>query len=390
MDVPIRVLELRSVWGTGGGPEKTILMGAALSDPSRIAVTVCYIRDARDTVFGIGDRAGQLPIDYVEVRERHSFDPGVFRQLRQLVRERAIDIVHAHDYKTDLLAWLLSWYEPVAPLATVHGWTGNSARERLVYYPADKRVLARFPDLVAVSSDIRDELIRHGARRERIVTILNGIDPRQFKRQDGAMHDIRREFGIPPDAFVIGSVGRLEKQKRFDLLLNAVAALRADHPNVHLIVAGDGSLRSALQAQVEALGLNDCCHLLGHRTDIAALHHAMDLFVQSSDYEGTPNAVLEAMALETPVIATNAGGTAELVRHGIDGVILPVGDLQRLTAAIVAALCQPDAPRAHATSARGRVEETLSFGARQARLEDIYRQISDRRAAARARTAVTA
>jgi glycosyltransferase involved in cell wall biosynthesis len=96
------------------------------------------------------------------------------------------------------------------------------------------------------------------------------------------------------------------------------------------------------------------------------------------------------MALETPVIATNAGGTAELVRHGIDGVILPVGDLQRLTAAIVAALCQPDAPRAHATSARGRVEETLSFGARQARLEDIYRQISDRRAAARARTAVTA
>ena len=101
---PIRVLELRSVWGTGGGPEKTILLGAARSNPSRYGVTVCYIRDARDTVFAIDKKAGDLPIDYVEVVERHSFDRSIWPVLRRLVQNRRIDIVHAHDCKTDVLA----------------------------------------------------------------------------------------------------------------------------------------------------------------------------------------------------------------------------------------------------------------------------------------------
>src|SRR5215813_8107252 len=115
---PIRVLELRSVRGTGGGPEKTILLGAARSDPARIAVTVCYIRDARDDVFSIDRRADGLPIDYVELRERNSTDWRVWPQLKQLVRERQIDIVHAHDYKTDLLVWLLGRGRHAIPLAT--------------------------------------------------------------------------------------------------------------------------------------------------------------------------------------------------------------------------------------------------------------------------------
>src|SRR5689334_15938071 len=106
MRKPIRVLELRSVRGTGGGPEKTILLGAARTDPDRFAVTVCYIRDRRDEVFGIGERTdvrGQ-GLDYLEITERHSLDPAIWPALRRLVRDRRIDIVHAHEYKTDLLA----------------------------------------------------------------------------------------------------------------------------------------------------------------------------------------------------------------------------------------------------------------------------------------------
>src|SRR6185503_10299286 len=114
---PIRVLELRSVWGTGGGPDKTILLGAARTDRRRFAVTVCYLRDVRDPVYGIDARAAQLDVEYVEIRERHSFDPSVWHQLRNLVRERAIDIVHSHDYKTNLLALLLARSERVVPLA---------------------------------------------------------------------------------------------------------------------------------------------------------------------------------------------------------------------------------------------------------------------------------
>lgn len=376
---PIRILELRSVRGTGGGPEKTILTGAALSDPSQFAVTVCYIRDARDEVFGIDQLAGRLPIDYVEVREKHSLDLGALRQLRQLVRERGIDIVHAHEYKTDLFAWLLARTEPVAPLATAHGWTGNSTRERVFYYPADKRLLARFPDVVAVSSEIRDELVRHGARPDRVVTLLNGIDPARFRRDSGRAPSIRRALGLADEAVVIGTVGRLERQKRFDLLIEAFAALRAERPEVQLLIVGDGSLRSALQEQIDRLGLAGSCRLLGHRTDIVELHHAMDLFVQSSDYEGTPNAVLEAMALETPIVATDVGGTRELARDGVDAIIIPPGSAELLLDAMRTTLVGREALRARVASARRRVEQTLSFDARQSTLNDLYARIADRR-----------
>jgi glycosyltransferase involved in cell wall biosynthesis len=376
-DRPIRVLELRSVRGTGGGPEKTILTGAALTDPARIAVTVCYIRDDRDSVFGIDQTASRLPIDYVEIREKHSLDPGAFRQLRQLVRERAIDIVHAHEYKTDLFAWLLARTEPVRPLATAHGWTGNSRRERLLYYPADKWLLARFPHVVAVSSEIRQQLLRYGARPERVVTILNGIDPERFRRDPARVASARRALGIGDDQFVVGSVGRLERQKRFDLLIDEFAALHRERPHLRLIIAGDGSLREALQQQIARLGLVSACRLLGHRADVIELHHAMDLFVQSSDYEGTPNAVLEAMALETPIVATDVGGTAELVRHGADGLIVAPGNAGVLTDAVGAAIGDLHGRRARVAAARRRVTESLSFEARQARLNELYLRMMD-------------
>ena len=107
MSNPIRILELRSVWGTGGGPEKTIVLGAARADRRRFQVTVVYIRDARDEVFDIGSSARRAGVDYVEVTERHSADWLVLSALRCLVRDRKIDIVHAHDYKTNLLALIL-------------------------------------------------------------------------------------------------------------------------------------------------------------------------------------------------------------------------------------------------------------------------------------------
>src|SRR3989442_15253236 len=105
---PIRVLELRSVRGTGGGPEKTILSGAARANRSRLAVTVCYLRDARDDAFSVDARARELPIEYIEIRERHSFDLRVWPVLRRTIAERRIDIVHAHEYKTDAYALALA------------------------------------------------------------------------------------------------------------------------------------------------------------------------------------------------------------------------------------------------------------------------------------------
>lgn len=375
---PVRVLELRSVRGTGGGPEKTILMSAAMADTARVQVTVCYLRDQRDEVFAIGERAARANVDYVEVPERHSFDPAVWPQLKQVIRDRRIELLHAHDYKTNLLALLLARATGTRALSTVHGWTGHSARERYCYYPIDKRVLARFPRLIAVSSDIARELVDHGADPSRITMILNAIDHRTFRRDPALVAQARAALGINPGEIAIGAVGRAEPQKRFDLLIDAFAALAARHPRARLLIVGDGSEREGLAKRITAAGLGGRCLLPGHMTDVIPAYHAFDLFVQSSDYEGTPNAVLEAMALEVPIVATNAGGTAELVADGVHGRIISCGDLGALTAAIDSALTNPAAAQAMARQARSRVEGELSFETRVRRVEAIYSEMMGR------------
>src|SRR5262245_72961 len=213
MSRPIRILELRSVRGTGGGPEKTILTGAARSESRHFVITVCYVRDARDTIFAIDKQAAALGIDYIEVRERHSFDPSIWRALCGVVRAREIDIIHSHDYKTDLLAWLLAKTHGVVALSTAHGWAGHSRRERF-YYLVDKRLLARFDRVIAVSRRIASELVRAGASQRRITVVLNGIDTHTFRRDRSRTAEQRAMLGLSAGHAVIGAVGRLEAVKR--------------------------------------------------------------------------------------------------------------------------------------------------------------------------------
>jgi glycosyltransferase involved in cell wall biosynthesis len=357
MSRPTRVLELRSVRGTGGGPEKTILLGAAQSDPAKCHVTVCYIRDVRDEIFGVDDRAAGMGVDYVEIPERNSFDPAVWSALRDLIARRNIEVVHVHDYKTDLLAWLLHRWHGVSVLATAHGWTGHNWRERRLYYPADKWLLARLPRVVAIS------------------VLLNGIDHLAYRREPHREAEARTTWGFSNTDVVLGAVGRLEPQKRFDLLIQAFARVARHVPEARLAIAGDGSQRLELQSLIDRAGIGAVCRLIGHVMEIPLFHHALHLFVQSSDYEGTPNAVLEAMAFETPLVATSAGGTAELVRNGVDGLVIPTGDVDALERAIHQSLTDVAGCRDRAASARQRVSTELSFRSRTQKLEHIYEEL---------------
>jgi glycosyltransferase involved in cell wall biosynthesis len=260
-------------------------------------------------------------------------------------------------------------------LSTVHGWTGHSTRERYCYYPADKRVLARFPRVIAVSSDIARELVHHGADPARVTTILNAIDHQQFRRDPARVAGARASLGLDAHHTVIGAVGRLEPQKRFDLLLEAFAVLHISDSSLRLVIAGDGSLRQQIERQRDQMGLSGSVILTGHVIDVISLHHAFDLFVQSSDYEGTPNAVLEAMAMETPIVATEAGGTNELMHDGVHGRVVPIGKVDRLIWGMQAALADPQRTRLMADRARTRVEGELSFTSRCRRLERIYQEV---------------
>jgi glycosyltransferase involved in cell wall biosynthesis len=244
--------------------------------------------------------------------------------------------------------------------------------------------------VIAVSSDVRNELAKHGAAPDHVVTVLNGIDHVAFKRDRARQLQMRQALGVHDDEIAIGAVGRLEPQKRFDILLETFAAVRRENPRVKLFIVGDGSLSGALASHVGRLGLGDACRLLGHRTDVVDLHHAFDLFVQSSAYEGTPNAVLEAMALETPIVATDAGGTAEIVRDRIDGLIVPVGDSTSLLRAMRTVLGDRSAALARAASARHRVETDLSFDTRMRSVEAVYVDLVSDRRRARPTSALTA
>jgi len=371
--VPIQVLELRSVRGSGGGPDKTILFGAAAADAAACRVTACYLRARGDEVFGLDATARQLGVDYVEIAERHPVDPEIWSSLRRVVRERHIDIVHAHDYKTDALALMLARSEPVRAMTTMHGWSGHSRREQWVYYPLDRRIARAFARVVAVSSDIRDALIRAGTPESRVVTLLNGIDPNRFRRDPARVEAARRALAVPRKAIAIGAVGRLEREKRFDVLIDAFAELRTRRRDALLLIAGEGSQRTALEAQIKQRSLGAVVRLVGHYHDVVSFHHAIDVLAQSSQNEGTPNALLEAMAMETPIAATDVGGTRDLLAGGACGRLVPAGDPHALAAAIEAAIDDRHSERVRA--ARARVETELSFERRTRTLEGIYAQV---------------
>jgi len=228
--------------------------------------------------------------------------------------------------------------------------------------------------VVAVSEPIRQTLIARGASPASIRRIPNGIDDRQFARNEAMRRATRQSLGIPDSTVVVGALGRLEPVKRFDVLLRAMAAVRVPAPTL-LVIAGDGSCRAALESQANALGLSDRTRFLGHRDDVQEIHQALDLYVQSSDSEGIPNAVLEAMAVETPVVATDVGGTNEIIDDGVHGLLVPAADPEALARAIRDTITDAGATAARVRAARRRIEQELSFAARNAALERIYEEL---------------
>ena len=141
-------------------------------------------------------------------------------------------------------------------------------------------------------------------------------------------------------------------------------------------MVGDGSLHASLMAQAQALGIADLCIFTGRRTDVADLAHAFDVLVQTSDTEGTPNCVLEAMALEVPVVATAVGGTGDLVTTEVHGLLVPRRQPAAVAAAIKRTLDDPRATAMRVAAARRRVEVELAFDTRMRAVEKVYTQLA--------------
>jgi glycosyltransferase involved in cell wall biosynthesis len=261
--------------------------------------------------------------------------------LVRIVRRFRPHLVHTHTAKAGFLgrqaALLAARPRPVL-VHTYHGHVleGYFGRTKTGLYRGLERWLGRHTDcLVGVSQGTVDDLVRLGvAPREKFRVVPLGLELELFATlEEGAGAGLRAELRIPDDTVLLSFVGRIVPIKRLDLLMRAFARARTDGAKVHLAVVGDGETRGGFERLASELGIAANVTFVGYRRDLPPIAAATDAAVLSSDNEGTPVSLIEAAAAGRPAIATDVGGTAEVVTPET-GLLVPADDEAALAGAI--------------------------------------------------------
>jgi len=292
-------------------------------------------------------------------------------RLKRLLERHSRAIVHSHGYKPDILLSILGVRRRLGCVATCHNWISET-RKMQIWEGLDKRVLRGFDRVIAVSEEVRRKLIASGVRPEKTDLVVNGITPPTRDAQ--ARRRIREELGVPADAALVAQVGRLARSKRNDLLLHAVARLKTT-AHVHVVMAGEGEQRAALQALARNLELENRVHLCGYRSDVAEILAAADLLVLSSDLEAMPIVVLEAMGVRCPIVSTRVGEVPRILEQDLDGWLVPPGDVAALTAAVDEALSHPAVAQTRAERAYAKFLRAYSRDSMGAAYLRIYEEV---------------
>ena len=372
-DAPPTVLHVRVVTGTGGGPEKTILNSPRLLAERGYRGVCVFLHPPGDP--GIEDlrrRGREAGTEILAVPDRGAKDLSVVRALARICREERVRIWHGHDYKSDVLGPLVRAVHRMALVTTAHGWVDQTGRMPL-YTKIDKAALRAYRRILCVSPDLVEECAAAGLRRDRLELVENAIDVQTNRPPDPAERAAARAgLGLPDGRFAVLGAGRLNPEKAFDRLIDAVAALRGRNVDAELLIAGDGAERGALQKRIDALPEPARFRLLGWRSDVPRLLAAADAFCLSSLREGLPNVVLEALARGVSVAATAIAGVPRVIQDGANGLLVPPADAPALAAAL--ARLAGDAGLRGRLGAAGRrtVEERYSFAARMDRVARIY------------------
>jgi glycosyltransferase involved in cell wall biosynthesis len=371
------VLDARVVSGAGGGPDKTILNQPRFLAPAGYLNLCAYMHPPGDPGFEQlrhKARAWQAPL--ISVPDRGPWDWRVVSALLRVCRRNRVRIWHGHDYKSNALGLLLRRFWPMRLVTTVHGWVKHTRRTPL-YYRIDRFCLPRYEKVICVSPDLEQECRAVGAPPDRCLLIENAIDVAEFARRR-EVAEARSLQGMPAGRLVVGAVGRLSPEKGFDLLIRAADHLLRQGIDLELLIVGDGDEQPRLQELVDQLGRGDRVRLLGYRADLRGLYEAMDVFALSSLREGLPNVVLEAMALEVPVLATRIAGLPRLITDGTNGLLVEPGSVEELSAALGRLLNDADLRRRLRRAGRQTVETRYSFAARMDRIRDVYDELLQR------------
>jgi glycosyltransferase involved in cell wall biosynthesis len=356
-----------------GGPERQILEHVRRAESDSLHLSLCCFRD-NGQASELEEAACAQGLDCSSVKARWPFDLGTIMELTRMIKARKVDLLVTHGYKPNLLGRVASWVAGIPTVAVSRGWTYESRRVR--FYEFLDRIFLRLADgVVAVSEGQRQKILACDVKPDKVRVIHNAIDLATYPGP--AEKSVRDELGIPQDAILVVTAGRLSPEKNHLGLVEAARMVLAKMPDVYFVIFGEGFLRPELEKAVADAGIGHRFFLPGFRSDVRSLLHESDIFVLPSHTEGLPNVVLEAFACHKPVVATSVGGTPEVVRHGQNGFLIQLNGMEDL-ATYLATLCA-SADMRHKMGEKGYQFVKEQFGyEQQTRLYlDIYERMKN-------------
>lgn len=385
---PIKVLTLVDKLVAGGGERFAVDLTCHL-DPSRFERSICSTRFPTDQAERRESEATLTRLEDAGVRvlglsRGAKWAAWEWRPLVSLLRRERIDVLHAHKFGSNVWGTLLGRGAGV-PVVISHeqtwSWEGEPMRRML-----DRFLIARHSDLlIAVSEEDRRRMVEVEGIPKSSTAIVRNAVPRS--RPEPA-RDVRTELGLGPEDPVVLTIAMLRGQKALDVLIRAAALLAPRYPGLAVLIAGGQDVNEPevppqLEALIDRLRLRGTVRLLGRRSDGPDLIAAADVTALSSDYEGTPLAVMEYMEGGRPVASTRAGGVPELIDDGVHGFIVEPRDPEALAGAIARLLDDPERAKAMGARGRERWEQEFDIEVTTKRVEGIYSELVEatRRAA---------
>jgi glycosyltransferase involved in cell wall biosynthesis len=303
------------------------------------------------------------PLDYLRVP---------LRFVRAVRRERP-DVIQSFLFLDNTIARIAGLVSPETVVVT--GARGIQNRTNPVVRAVDRLLVPLSDYIVSNSTSGAKAYVDRGADPDRVDVVHNGRNLDAFVGADPA--PLREEFGVPPDAPLVGMVSRLVSIKGHPDLIDAWSRVRESVPDAHLVLVGDGPERAALEAQVAARSLSDCVHFAGNRDDVPAVLAALDLFVFTSYREGLSGALLEAMAAGKPIVATGIVENRELVADGETALLVPPGAPTAVADAVVALLRDPERAAALGRAARADAVDRFSLDRMVENFQAFYESALD-------------
>ena len=371
-----------------GGAQATVLASSNLSHLGVDVTVLAGLDDPGEGTHWIDvDRAGLHVVAVPALRR--AIDPRndatALGWLIRWLRANRPDVLHTHSAKAGVIGRLAAAVVGVPAVHTIHGWSfgsplQNASASAVIHQRTIvgvERVLARRSKALVVVTPLDAErgLAMKVGTAGKYHVIRSGIELDQPQKGQAWRQCLRAELSCGPGEFVVGSVGRLARQKDLATLIAGFA--QADIDNSRLVLIGDGPQRQDLERRAAELGLSPRVQVLGQRPDAARLLGGFDVFALTSRWEGLPRTLIEAMAAGVPVIATPVGGVPEIVRAGETGTLVPIGDVAAVAEALRSRFDAPARHRAMADRA-ARLVEPFSADRMRSDLVHLWSEIAKR------------